>query len=240
MPKILIIEDELIVAKDIKDVLSGPQWDICGICTRADTAIEQIAARQPDLVLIDVVLRGDKDGTEVGQYLTNRTDIPFVYVTSLSDKPSREKINSTHPWGYVIKPFRSQDVLAAVELAWSNYNRRAAKHSETEESIPYRLKLVTAHIQNNLHQKIRLQDLADLTPWKTAHFIRTFKTYLGTTPYQYILDARIKKAKQLLEETNLPIAHIAFDLGFQSHSAFSVAFQKQEHMTAIEFRKISA
>lgn len=239
--RILIVEDEFIIAKDLERMLMLQNWRVSGICSRAEDALEHINADPPDLVLIDIILKGKKGGIELGSLLAQRTNIPFVYITSLTDKATIEAVANTSPAGYIVKPFRLADVLATVGVALASRRNSMLpiKSDEASElsNIPIRLRKVAQYIQENLSEKLRVDLLAKMTPWNMHHFIRNFKKYMGCTPYQYVLKCRIRKAKERLINENTPISVIAKQLGFSSHSGFSTAFLKAEKCTAESFRR---
>ncbi|WP_299253431.1 response regulator transcription factor [uncultured Aquimarina sp.] len=239
--KILIVEDELIIAADLARILKNNNWNPIATCTSAEEALEKIMVLSPDMVLIDINLRGKKLGTDVANYLLEKDTIPYIFITSLSDKLTLDEVKKTRPMGYIIKPFKPETIISTIEIAFSNHKHRKldpVRNSETPASdVPFKLRKVTDYIANNLDKKLVVKELSEMTDWQQHHFIRNFKTYIGSTPYQYILEQKISKAKSLLTETNLPISTIAYDLGFQSHSNFSVTFQKSVGTNAENYRR---
>ncbi|WP_430907885.1 helix-turn-helix domain-containing protein [Maribacter sp. 2-571] len=239
--KILIVEDEAIIASDLERIIRKNNWEPIGTCTSFSQAISKIDSEKPDLVLIDICLRGEKDGTDIARYLLRNDEIPYIYITSLSDTLTLDRVKVTRPMGYLLKPFKPEAVRSSVEIAFFNHEHRKIdpiRHEkEYKSDIPFRLRKVVDHITENLDKKLVVSELAHMTQWKFHHFIRNFKKYVGSTPYQYILEQRISRSRSLLEETNLPISSIAYDLGFQSHSNFCVAFYKNMKMSAEDYRK---
>jgi AraC family transcriptional regulator len=88
------------------------------------------------------------------------------------------------------------------------------------------MRTVINYINDNLDKKIEMEELIALSSWKERHFSRLFLLYLKVSPYQYILNRKIEKAKTLIEETTIPFNEIAHDLGFKSYSNFCNAFKK--------------
>ncbi len=241
MKNILIVEDELIIAKDLERILRNQNWNVSGICTHAAEAFRKIGTLSPDLVLIDIILKGRKEGIEIGRFLATSTEIPFIYVTSFTDRTTIDEVTSTTPAGYVVKPFRTADVVTAVEVAFAANNKRKKASSTREaiplEEVPIKIRRVAEYIHENFDKRLKIDFLAGMTPWNPHHFIRNFKKYLGDTPYQYILKYKMGKAKILLEKTKMPISKIASELGFSNHSSFSTAFLKIEKRTAESYRR---
>ena len=239
--KILIVEDELLIALDMQGTLEKLGFEVIIDVTSVEQAIVYIEEHQPMLVLIDINLNKNKDGTHLGQYLLQKDTIPYIYVTSYADKSTLDQVNATRPNGYIVKPFKDDDLKATVSVVLNNYYHKkidAVRNNENEnDPVPLRLRKVVDYINNHLDKKIEIHELATLTEWKMDHFIRLFSKYLQTTPYQYILSRKINKAISLLEDTVVPINEIAFELGFESDSNFYKAFKKITNDTPENYRR---
>jgi AraC-like DNA-binding protein len=240
-PKILVVEDEMIIAYDIKGILEN-DYDVIINVKSVDEAILKIEEEQPNLVLLDINLRTEKDGTSIGEYLLKKDSIPFVYITSYCDKTTLDRVKDTRPYGYIVKPFKSADLLSTVFLALNTFKHRKVDlmRSEKEiiDDIPYRIKETINYINEHLCEKIEVNVLAKITNWKPHHFIRVFTKFMGVTPYQYILIRKIEKSKVLLLDESISITSIAFELGFQSYSNYINAFKKITNTTPEMFRNI--
>jgi PAS domain S-box-containing protein len=115
--KILIVEDEGIVAKDIERALSKRGYEITGIASTGEAALAQAADVRPDLVLMDIVLKGEMDGVEAAQGMRQQYGVPVVYLTALGDPKTLQRATATSPYGYMLKPFEDRDLYDAVEWA---------------------------------------------------------------------------------------------------------------------------
>jgi len=195
----------------------------------------------PDLVLLDIYLYGDERGTVLGEELRAEGQLPFIYITSHTDRGTLAIAKATRPNGYLVKPFTREDVFVAIEIAMVNYAHEKidapnpAIPGNTEG--PAKLKKTVAHIRANLDKKITLTELAELSGWNVYHFARTFKKYMGVSPYQYSLQARMERGRELLSSTENSIRGIAGVLGFDSHSHFSRTFRKQVGVSPEEYRQ---
>lgn len=117
--KILIVEDEMIIAEDIKAMLLK-KYVVTGIALNYEEAIESITARMPDLVMIDINLLGKKNGIDLAHYINDHLGVPFIFATSLGDEYTIERAKQTHPYAYLIKPFEKQNLFSSIEIALSN------------------------------------------------------------------------------------------------------------------------
>lgn len=241
-PNIIVVEDELLIAMDIKGVLAEEGYNAIINVTSVEQAIASIEEYNPILFLIDINLKQDKDGIELGKYLLEKDQTPYLYITSYADKMTLDRVKETRPYGYIVKPFKSVDIKTTIAVVLNNYRHRNIENHRKETVIQddtsFVIKKTIDYINNHISEKIEIAHLVELTHWQEQHFIRMFTKQIGTTPYQYILERKIEKSKGLLLETTLPIKDIAFDLGFSSYSNFCNAFKKATHKTPDTFRKI--
>jgi signal transduction histidine kinase len=115
--KILVVEDENIVALDIKNRIQSMGYDIAGTESRGDDAVKFVSEHNVDLVLMDIKLQGNMDGIETAREIRKIKDIPIVYLTAYSDKRSIEHALETGPYGYILKPYEDRELAVAIELA---------------------------------------------------------------------------------------------------------------------------
>ncbi|MFP4383539.1 MAG: PAS domain S-box protein [Spirochaetia bacterium] len=115
--RILIVEDEVIVAENIREKCVSFGYEVAGIESRGKDAVERAVREQPDLVLMDIKLKGDMDGIEAAERIKNRVDIPVLYLTSYSDDSTISRARITGPFGYVLKPFRDKELYSNIEMA---------------------------------------------------------------------------------------------------------------------------
>ena len=114
--KILIIEDEALVARELKSRLTRMGWDVVGIAY-GDEAIELARETQPDLLLTDIHLKNGVDGIEVAEKICEEIDIPVVFLTAYSDDQTVTKAKSVTPFGYIIKPVENRGLKITVDIA---------------------------------------------------------------------------------------------------------------------------
>jgi len=115
--KIGIVEDEVLIADNIAMHLQDMEHQITGVAERFEDVIEQMKQEVPDLFLIDIRLKGTKSGLDVARQLMERYGVPFMFLTSNTDKATVKKAMETLPLGYITKPFSFEDLYIAIELA---------------------------------------------------------------------------------------------------------------------------
>ena len=127
-PRVLISEDESLVALDIARILKSAGYEVLGPVTSGESAVERAQELRPDVVLMDIVLKGQLDGIAAAAVISDTVDIPVIFLTSHADKLTLERAKIAEPWGYILKPFSDDQLLASLEMAL--YRR------ETREVVP--------------------------------------------------------------------------------------------------------
>ncbi|MDZ4405530.1 response regulator [Prosthecobacter sp.] len=115
--KVLIVEDEGIVARDLKRRLEKQGFEISGIADNAVDALRLAVENPPDLALMDIIIQGDRDGIATALELRTRHDIPVVFLTAHSDMATIQRARSVLPYGYLVKPFEERELLTTIEMA---------------------------------------------------------------------------------------------------------------------------
>ena len=128
--KILIVEDEPIIAADLEDRLQGMGYEVFEPQESGEAALQLLQRELPDLILMDVELDGQLDGIETAQRINREQAIPIIYLTSNSDKATFERARATRPAAFLSKPFRGRDLQHAIVLALANYHRGATAGPE--------------------------------------------------------------------------------------------------------------
>ena len=119
--KILIVDDEVLVAESMRVVLRQSGYAITDVVTDADAALVAIVRERPDVVLMDINLGHDHEGIAAAEIIRTRHSLPVIYVTAYADEVTLAQAKITHPFGYVTKPFEARDLQVAIEIAL--YNR---------------------------------------------------------------------------------------------------------------------
>lgn len=114
---VLVVEDEDIIAKDIQNRLKGLGYAVCALVSSGEEAIKEAEETHPDLVLMDIILKGEMDGIEAAEQIRDRFNIPVVYLTAYADDKTLQRAKITEPFGYILKPFEEKELYMAIEIA---------------------------------------------------------------------------------------------------------------------------
>jgi PAS domain S-box-containing protein len=115
--QILVVEDEYIVAKDIQETLSSLGYHVPSIAASGDEALKRVKEEQPDIVLMDIVLKGDLDGIQTADQIRLKYEIPVIYLTAYADDATLKRAKITEPYGYLIKPYQERELHSTIEMA---------------------------------------------------------------------------------------------------------------------------
>lgn len=115
--RILVVEDERIVAEHIQRSLQNLGYSISSIASSGEKAIKETEDKRPDLVLMDIVLDGEMDGIEAAKQIRSLFNIPVIFLTAFSDKDILERAKITEPFGYIIKPLNIKELHVSIEMA---------------------------------------------------------------------------------------------------------------------------
>jgi DNA-binding NarL/FixJ family response regulator len=166
--KILIIEDEPPIARNLQQILSARDYSVIGIAYDVTSAYDKLAQMQADLVLLDINLNGRFSGLEIAEVIHDKYHVPFIFITSYADADTLAKAKTFLPLGYIVKPFTEDEIYAAIEVGWYNYTRQQTDIITPEQVNP--------HLSEPLTQKEYeiLLDLVKGKPYKEIgqeHFI---------------------------------------------------------------------
>lgn len=189
--RILIVEDEGIIAKDIQSTLNRLGYSVIGIASSGEEAIKKAMEIHPDIVLMDIVLEGAMDGVEAAEYIHDHFDIPVVYLTAYSDDTTLQRAKITEPFGYILKPFHEKELYTTIEMALYKHTMQR-KLKESEQWLATTLKSIgDAVIATDTGKLITFMNpVAEaLTGWKQEEAIgkplkNVFKVINGKTGKQ--------------------------------------------------------
>jgi DNA-binding NarL/FixJ family response regulator len=119
--KILIVEDEPVIAENVAVYLDNNDFEVSGIAYDSEEAFEQLKTNTPDAVILDINLDSEKDGIDIAAIINKTYQVPFLFLTSYSDKDTLNRAKLVKPAGYIVKPFNEKTLLASLEIAISNH-----------------------------------------------------------------------------------------------------------------------
>lgn len=119
--KVLIVEDEPVIAESIAMYLNDHDFEISGIAYDSEEAFDQLKTHTPDAVILDINLDSEQDGIDIASYINESLEIPFLFLTSYSDKATLDRAKTVKPSGYIVKPFNERTLQASLEIALSNH-----------------------------------------------------------------------------------------------------------------------
>lgn len=162
MGRVLVVEDEGLIARDIGAILRSNGYEIAGFAESGFEAIQLALTGQPDVVLMDIRIRGDQDGIETAQWIREKTGIPVVYLTSHADDATLKRASATEPLGYIVKPFTPETIKATMGLALQRrQEQREAQEREDQLSAANEiLQQLSRTLVHDLNEPIRTVSMA--------------------------------------------------------------------------------
>ena len=219
--RILIIEDEFIIAEDLKLQLEKLGYSVTGIAKSVDKALTLIKEDEPDLMLIDIKLKGEKDGIDLAEIVMEKFDFPYIFLTSHADSKTVERAKKVHPHGYLIKPFEREDLYTSIEIAFANYVKKKAGETESRKLDEEHSAVLEDSIfvkKDHLLIKIRFDEL---------EWIKAERNYL-----ELHCGGKYYLIRSTLHEFLEKLPHNLF---FQVHRSFAINLK---HISAIEYNII--
>ncbi|MDM8554736.1 response regulator [Desulfococcaceae bacterium HSG7] len=174
--KILVVEDEMIIVRKIKIILTDMGYEVTSIADTGKDAIQKAVETQPDLVMMDIVLKGDMDGIQAAVHIREQTDIPIIYLTGYGDDQTLKRAKATEPVGYILKPFSEDQMRVTIQSGMELHRSRQkldAAQREYSSKLEKQVKQRTSDLRmanTELEQANRLKDefLANM-----SHELRT-------------------------------------------------------------------
>ena len=168
MLKILIVEDERMIAEDIKLTLVQFNYKVIGIMTTGEDALKKLEKSSPDLILMDIMLKGKLNGIETSTIINKKYDIPIIFVTAYADDKTIDQATSANPYGFILKPFDSKEIHAVIEMTMVKHKaKKILEESNAKfESIFRGNPEPSVYIDNDFK-------IVDINPRFTEYFLYT-------------------------------------------------------------------
>jgi PAS domain S-box-containing protein len=115
--KILVVEDEQILAEDLRDILESFSYQVVDVVGSAEQAVKQARKLKPNLIMMDIMLGGKKDGIQAAQEIIKESCVPVVFLTAYADDTTVQRAKLAQPFGYLLKPFKEQEIHTTIQMA---------------------------------------------------------------------------------------------------------------------------
>ncbi|MEE9407457.1 MAG: response regulator [Polaribacter sp.] len=212
MKRILIVEDNLLIAEDIKLIIEDLNYKVVDTVIKAEQAIEVLKKETIDLVLIDIVLKGEMSGIELAHIINTNFKVPFIYLTSHSDPKTVEKAIKTQPNGYIVKPFNQSDLFTSISLAFN-----ASKENTETLSFSNKLKEYCFFKVDGIHKKIIFSDIKYIR--STGNYIEVY-----TLSSQYLIRATFKEIAVSLPDSVFLQIHRSYIINIHNITGYTSNF----------------
>ncbi|WP_439881300.1 LytR/AlgR family response regulator transcription factor [Pontibacter sp. MBLB2868] len=236
-PKILISEDEVIIAEDLAASLEELGYTTCAIDSGEDT-ISRIRETQPDLVLLDINLSGDHDGVDIGSQIRQEFDIPFIYLTAYADNATIDRAKKTEPDGFLVKPYDEKSLRSAIEIALYKHDNVGKEDKEMNGSHVNNkdADVSTDYIFVKVKHRIIKVHYSEII-WVEAYDNYSF---IVTAEQKYLVSSTLKDMEQKLPSQNFVRVHRSYIANLDKIEALeenSVVFAKGDVPIGKSYKK---
>lgn len=216
--KILVVEDEGITSLELKTKLQSWGYSVVGTATSAEEALEMTRKLQPDLITMDVFIRGDEDGIQAAENIQKEMEIPLIYLTAYSSDLIMERAHKTSPYAYIIKPFEDNELKFAIELALKKHNLK----KELKE-VQERYNLISENSGDVIW-------ILDINSQKFVYVSRSVETLRGYSPEEVL--------EQSMEEVMTPESYKRISNNMPSYIKAILSGDESLKITAREVDQI--
>jgi len=208
---ILVIEDEAIVSKDIQQSLKKLGYNIVGSAATGEKAVILAEETIPDLVLMDIMLKGEMSGIDAAEKIKEKLNIPVIYLTAYADENTLAKAKVTEPYGYIIKPFKEIDLHTSIEMALYKH----AKERDVIKERDFLYSLVESGKENSGDEsEIFVKSNSRLVKVQTKNimFVEALKDYvvINTNEAKYTIHSTMKDIEKKLPHAEFQRIHRSY------------------------------
>ena len=223
---ILVVEDESIVSKDIQMSLKRLGYSICGSGATGEEAIELARELKPDLILMDIMLKGKLNGIETAHIIRESIDVPIIYLTAYADESTLSKAKITEPYGYINKPLQEIDLHTSIEMALYKHHKEREKKKEVD--------LLFSAIESGDKENILfVRSKSSLVKLKTEDiiFVEALKDYVSifTPKAKYVIHSTMKDIEKKLPANAFVRVHRSYIVRVDRIASIEHAFLTMEN-----------
>lgn len=171
--RILIVEDEFVTLDLLRDYLEESGYEVSGDAMSADEALAVLEKGDTDFAMLDINIKGNKNGIWLAEKINQEYKIPFIFLTAFSDAHTIKAATLTNPYGYLVKPFTQADIFAAIEVGLNNYNNKKIQQQQNDTPTP---KVHISQIEDSIF--VKDQSVFKKIYIKDIQYIQVFKNYL--------------------------------------------------------------
>lgn len=205
---VLVVEDESIVSKDIQHSLKKLGYHVVGAASTGEQAVELAREHVPDIILMDIMLKGEMSGIDAAEAIRKEANIPVIFLTAYADESTLAKAKVTQPYGYIIKPFKEIDIHTSIEMALYKHKKEAEVLKERD--------MLYALVENKDSNKdiLFVQSNSRLVKLNTKdiYFVEALKDYvvINLLNTRYTVHSTMKDIEAKLPENEFIRVHRSF------------------------------
>lgn len=202
--KVLIVEDQVIVSEEIKEILLAKGYEVIGQCINADETMQTLAKSTCDIVIMDINIDGPKDGITLAKEISRQQEMAIIFLTAYSDDEFLSRAKEVEPAAYIVKPFQEANLHMAIEIAFTNLLKSGAQlQNET-----YQVKDFIFVKDQSRYRKIRLEDIL---------FAEADGSYtkVVTTAHEFVLSINLKTFESQLDAARFMRVHRSYVVSLQ-------------------------
>ena len=205
---VLVVEDESIVSKDIQHSLKKLGYNVVGAAATGEQAVKLAVETQPDIILMDIMLKGEMNGIEAATQIRTETNIPVIFLTAYADESTLNKAKVTQPYSYIIKPFKEIDIHTSIEMALYKHKKEAEVLKERD------LLFNLVEGQASGKDLLFVKSNSRLVKLRTSdiYFVEALKDYvvINTLNMRYTIHSTMKDIESKLPEAEFLRVHRSF------------------------------
>jgi PAS domain S-box-containing protein len=166
--QVLVVEDEWVVAIDVRDCLEGLGYAVAAIVASGEEAVIKARELRPDVVLMDIRLEGEMDGVQAAEQIWNELQIPVIYATGYSDQATVDRATTTEPFGYILKPIKERDLYIAIKTALQRYGRETQLKEQQQWAATILKAIGDGVVVTDIQSRVKYLNLVaeSLTGWQ--------------------------------------------------------------------------
>ncbi|MEO9474623.1 MAG: LytTR family transcriptional regulator DNA-binding domain-containing protein [Cyclobacteriaceae bacterium] len=218
--RVLIVEDEPLIADDIADALERNGYEVVAIADEAEDALQAVADHAPEIALLDVNIEGDTDGIELAHQLS----IPFVFLTSYYDQNTLDRAKQTNPAGYIVKPFSEKDLIVNLEIARSRGSFKVEEKRQPEKLFLKNGEEIVSVVTSDIYMAEAYDNY----------------TYIHTEKDKFLISHTLKSIEEKLLPFGFRRIHRSYLINFEKVTTISdkyVFLDTQKAMIGKSYRK---